>query len=310
MPRQPLFGLCLLLLVPWHAAMGFDGMRVILLGTGSGAAAQIDRAGSAVLVESGDDVLLFDCGRNVAQRVWQSGLALAEVTRVFLTHLHADTTMGCADLWWSGWMRGRDEPLRVTGPEGSADMMESLAKTYAADVTSRGATNVTGAGIEVSEIAENSVYESGDLRVHAFVVEHGAIGRAYGYRIENGRHVVVISGGARYSANLVENAKRASVLIHEVMAVDKDLLEDSPALRREHDTHSSAEDVARLLRTVRPGIAILSPLELVQVSEDDVLRAVRKQYPGIVELGRDFLVVEMQNEIQIRGAPTGRAFRK
>lgn len=310
MSRQPLFGLCLLLLVPWQAAMGFDGMRVIVLGSSSGAAAQSDRAGSAVLVESGKDVLLFDCGRNVAQRVWQSGLALADVTRVFLTHLHADATLGCAELWWSGWMRGRDEPLRVTGPEGSAAMMESMAKTYAADVASRAAANPDGAKIEVSEIAENSVYESADLRVHAFVVEHGPIGRAYGYRIENGRHAIVISGGARYSANLVENAKRASVLVHEVMAVDKDLLEESPSLRREYDTHSGAEDVARVLRTARPGIAILSPMELVQVSEDEVLRSVRKQYPGIVELGRDFLVVEMQNEIQIRGAPTGRAFRK
>lgn len=310
MLRRLLIGLGLVMLVPLPAALAFDGVRVIVLGSGGGAQVSGERAGSAVLVEIGRDVLLFDCGRGVAQRVWQAGLALSDITRVFLTHLHADTTLGCADLWWTGWMRGRDEPLRVTGPRGTGSMMQHLRQAYDADILSRGAANAAAAEMEVSEIAENIVYESDAARVSAFVVDHGAIGQAYGYRIESGPHVVVITGAARYSANLAENAKRASVLIHDVMAVDKDLLEASPALQREYATHSSPDDVARTLRTARPVLAVLSPLELVQVSEDDVLRSLRKQYPGMVEIGRDFLVVEMQNEIQLRGAPSGRAFRK
>lgn len=310
MIRRTLIGLVIALLVPLRGAGAFDGIRVIVLGSGSGAQLAGDRAGSAVLVEAGRDVLLFDCGRGVAQRVWQSGLVLADVTRVFLTHLHADATLGCADLWWSGWVRGRDEPLRVTGPQGTEAMMEHLRKAYGADVASRGTSTAEAAGIEVSEIAENIVHESDAVRVTAFVVEHGPIGQAYGYRIESGRHAVVITGGARYSENLVENAKRASVLIHDTLAVDKDLLEVSPALQRERATRSSPDDAARVLRSAKPVLGILSPIELIQVSEDDVTRTVRRQYAGMVEIGRDFLVVEMQNEIQLRGAPTGRAFRK
>lgn len=310
MIRRTLIGLVIALLVPLRGASAFDGMRVILLGSGSGAQLTGDRAGGAVMVEAGRDVLLFDCGRGVAQRVWQAGLALSDVTRVFLTHLHADATLGCADLWWSGWIRGRDEPLRMTGPQGTEAMMTHLRKAYGADLASRGLAGTEGAGIEVTEIAENIVYESDAVRVTAFVVEHGPIGQAYGYRVQSGRHAVVVTGGARYSENLVENAKRASVLIHDTLAVDKDLLEASPALQREQATRSSPDEAARVLRGARPVLGILSPIEMIQVGEDDVMRAVRKQYAGMVEIGRDFLVVEMQNEIQLRGAPTGRAFRK
>lgn len=310
MPRQLLMGLWFALLVPLQNAWAFDGMRVILLGTGSGALSADGRAGSAVLVEAGKEVLLFDCGRGVSQRIHQAGLALADIDRVFVTHLHADNTLGCADLWWAGWMRGRDEPLQVTGPEGTSAMMSGIQQAFAADVASRGTPNETGSRIEVSEITENLVYESDDVRVHAFVVEHGAIKPAFGYRIENGRHAVVITGGAKYSANLVENAKRASVLIHEAMAVEKDLLDASPALQREYATHSSLDDVARVLKVARPVLTLLAPTEFVQVKDEDVIRALRKQYPGIVEVGNDFMVVEMQNEVQLRGAPSGRPFRK
>ncbi|MBM3393683.1 MAG: MBL fold metallo-hydrolase [Betaproteobacteria bacterium] len=303
-------GLCLLMLVPDGRVHAFEGMRVILLGTGAGALSAPERAGPAVLIETGKDVLLFDCGRGVAQRLAQATMALGNITQVFITHLHADNTLGCADLWWSGLMRGRDEPLSVIGPEGTQKMMDHTRQAYSLDVHSRGLGGTPGALFQVAEINDNMVYESDSVRVRAFVVDHGDMKPAYGYRIDNGRHTVVISGGARFSENLAENAKGAGVLIHEYAAVDKELLADSPALQREFATHSTVEDVIKTARTARPALTVLSPLEFVQIKDADAFRAVRSQFPGSIELGYDLMVIEMQNEIQHRGSPSDRAFAK
>ncbi len=306
MPRSLVLGLLWLLLVPSPPALSFDGIRVTLLGTGGGAASSVERAGPATLIEAGSEILLFDCGRGVSQRLVKAGISVAKVQHVFLTHLHSDNTSGCADLWLSGWLRGRDEPLPVSGPHGTVEMMDHLQRAYAPDIQSRFRENKVGAKIAAADIAENLVYESDTVRVTAFVVDHGDMAPAYGYRIEAGTRVVVISGGTTYSENLIQNARRAAVLIHEVMAVDKDFLEDSALLRKEQATHTTPEDVAKVLRATRPGLAILSPVELIQTTEADVMRRVRPMYPGTLELGYDLMVIEVQNEIQVRGAPSDR----
>jgi ribonuclease Z len=45
-------------------ALAFDGIRVTLLGTGA-LVPSIERSGPATLIEAGQSVLLFDCGRSV-----------------------------------------------------------------------------------------------------------------------------------------------------------------------------------------------------------------------------------------------------
>ncbi|MSQ60817.1 MAG: MBL fold metallo-hydrolase [Betaproteobacteria bacterium] len=306
MPRYLVLGLCWALLVPAPFALAFDGIRVTLLGTGSGAAALAERAGPSVLVEVGRDVLLFDCGRGVAARLAAAGMSPAKVQKVFLTNLGSDRTVGCADLWLSGWHRGRDEPLPVTGPQGTVEMMGHLQRAYALDIQARFRENKAGARIDASDISENLVYESEHSRVMAFVVNHGPMDPAYGYRIESGSRAVVISGATTYSENLIQNARRASVIIHEVMAVHGDFLEDSERLRKELATHTTPEDAAKVLRATRPGLAVLSPVEFVEVKDSEVMRRVRRQYPGTLEMGYDLMVIEIQNEIQLRGVPSDR----
>ncbi len=300
------FGLLWALLVPAPPAIAFDGIRITLLGTGSGAAQLAERAGPSILIEAGPDILLFDCGRGVTAHLAKAGMSAAKVQQVFLTNLRSDHTVGCADLWLSAWLRGRDEPLPITGPTGTVEMMGHLQRAFAPDIHTRFRDNTAGAKIDALDISENAVYESDHARVTAFVVDHGPMDPAYGYRIESGARVVVISGATTYSENLIQNARRASVIIHEVMAVDKDFLGDSERLRKEQATHTTPEDVGKVLRATRPGLAVLSPVEFVEMKESDVMRRVRMQYPGTLEMGYDLMVIEIQNEIQLRGAPSDR----
>ncbi len=89
--------------------------KVTLLGTATHGP-RPDRFGASTLVEAGPEKLVFDCGRSCTTRLWQLGIPLG-IPKLFLTHLHADHTVGIPDLWLTGWLPmpygGRQEPFRV-----------------------------------------------------------------------------------------------------------------------------------------------------------------------------------------------------
>ena len=55
-----------------------------------------------------------------------------------------------------------------------------------------------------------------------------------------------------------------------------------------------------MFRQTRPYLAIYSHIVLFDVSEDELMRRTRAQYPGALQVGRDLMVIEIQNEVQVR----------
>jgi ribonuclease Z len=94
--------------IPAHA----QTIKVTLLGTGNPRPV-IERFGPSILVDAGNQKLLFDCGRGATQRLYQLKVPFNEVDALFLTHLHSDHTVGIPDLWLTGWIMGRTVPLRI-----------------------------------------------------------------------------------------------------------------------------------------------------------------------------------------------------
>jgi len=93
------------------AAIGAQGaaprnFRVTLLGTGA-PPPSVTRFGPSILVEAGDQTLVFDAGRGASQRLEQLGVPFSGINAVFLTHLHSDHVVGLPDLWLSGWIISR-----------------------------------------------------------------------------------------------------------------------------------------------------------------------------------------------------------
>ncbi len=166
-----------------------DLFRVTLLGTGA-PPPRLDRFGPSTLVEVGGEKLLFDAGRGALQRLFQLGIPFGEITAMFLTHHHSDHVVGFTDLWLTGWIGmpwgKRNVPLKVWGPEGTNQMAEHLPLAFATDIRVRSHSYPTdGVKLESTEIEEGVVYESGDIRVTTFKVDHGGEQLdAYGYRID------------------------------------------------------------------------------------------------------------------------------
>src|SRR5262245_39714096 len=94
----------LALVVPLRlGAQEAPAIRVTIFGSGGGPAPNGNRAGPSAMVEAGGERLFVDAGRSVVQRMAQAGVLPKDITRLFLTHLHSDHTMGVPDLWLTGW---------------------------------------------------------------------------------------------------------------------------------------------------------------------------------------------------------------
>jgi len=279
--------------------------KVTLLGTGNPRPV-MSRFGPSILVEAGKEKLLFDCGRGATQRLYQLNIPFEEITGLFLTHLHSDHTVGIPDLWLTGWVMGRDTPLPVWGPVGTKAMMEHLQEAYAFDIHIRRDvdTKLPGAGAIViaRDIEEGVVYERSGVKVTAFLVDHGEIKPAFGYRVDYEGHSVTMSGDTRPSENLIKFAQGTDVLIHEVIdpeafgeLTSTDSREQRKAIIEHHTTPSQAGIV---FSRVKPKLAVYS--HIVPPEVPDVIPHTRKTYAGPLEVGEDLMSIEIGDKIEVR----------
>jgi ribonuclease Z len=270
-------------------------MRVTLLGTGT-PFPNVERFGSAILVEVAGKALLFDCGRGVVIRLTQAGVSPKEVDGLFLTHLHSDHVVGIPDLWLSGWFLSRDRPLAIWGPPGSRSMAKHLVQAFAFDIRIRQAAPdplpAKGVEIDAKEVEEDEIYNDGLTRVSAFLVDHGTVKPAFGYRIDSAGHSVVISGDTKFCENLVDFARGADCLIH--VAWSADWKNPTPPSKR---SIASAEDVGRVFAMVKPKLGVVYHYK----DEEGLWDAVRKEYQGPLVIGKDLLTINVDKTGHVGG---------
>lgn len=296
-------------------------LKVMLLGTLSGPAIDPQRAGIGTLIVAGPERLLFDVGRGVPTAMSRMGIVPADVTKVFLTHLHSDHVIDLPELYLYPWAsQGRTTPFEVWGPEGTKAMMQNLQKAFAFDIRIRRDVDekFPGTGIKViaTDIREGLVYQANGVKVIAFLVDHGPVKPAFGYRVEYRERSVVLSGDTRPSDNLVKFAKGADLLIHEVVALSKqdpifsgpldELLPNSRAIvtRRQAkailDHHTDPQEAGTVFGMVKPKLAVFSHYPGGAAT---ILPLVRQTYAGPVEFGEDGMTIEVGETINIRRFP-------
>ena len=280
------------------AGTGREGMKDTLLGTGT-PFPNAERFGSAILVEVAGTKLLFDCGRAVVIRLTQAGVSPKEVDALFLTHLHSDHVVGIPDLWLSGWLLGRSKPLPIWGPQGTSSMARHLAQAFAFDIRIRQAAPdplpAKAVEIDAKEIEQGEIYNDGSTRVSAFLVDHGTVKPAFGYRVDSTGHSVVISGDTKFCQNLVDFAKGTDCLIHAAWSAG--WKNPAPPSKR---SIASAEDAGRVFAIVKPKLAVVYHYK----DEEGLGDAVRKEYNGPFVIARDLMVVNVGKTVTCDGKPS------
>jgi ribonuclease Z len=270
-----------------------DNLRVVLLGSGMGPRVNLQQFGASTLVEAAGARLLFDCGRGATIRLAQVGVPVGSVSRLFLTHLHSDHVLQIPDLLLTGWAGGgRTIPLEVWGPEGTRDMMNGLQGAFAFDIRMRRDVDekLAADGIKVisHDIKEGVVLDAQGVKVTAFLVDHGLLAPAFGYRVDYRGHSVALSGDTRVSENLIRSAQGVDVLVHEVA----DAQTNPDAARR----HTTPEQAGELFTRVKPRLAVYSHAP----NTESVMTQTRKTYSGPLQGAEDLLTIEIGERIEVR----------
>jgi ribonuclease BN (tRNA processing enzyme) len=292
-----LAGVALGAVPPAPASGAGDTITVILLGTGT-PVPDPSHQGPSVAITVGGRLFLFDAGPGVVRQMAAAGLPYrgGPVTRLFLTHLHSDHTLGYPDLIFTSWVMGRRRALQVVGPPGTRAMTRHLLEAWAQDieVRTRGLEREPAEGyrVAVREVREGVVYDSGNVRVTAFQVPHGTMPVALAYRLQTPEGTVVISGDTGPSPAIEAASQDADILVHEVYPAGRLAPEPRPGgtdwPRYMRSFHTSDRELGAIAGRARPKLLVLYHVIRMGAGDEELLQGVRAGgFEGQVVLGAD-----------------------
>jgi ribonuclease Z len=310
----------------WCASAGAQNQKapdivVTLLGTGSpipepGRVAPVlphDRMNAMTLVRAGQEVLLFDVGRGVVERLSQAGVKGREITSIFLTHFHSDHIVGLPDLWLTSRLTlswgGRTEPMGVIGPTGAKDLVDNLVRAYAPDVSARpDQPHIDLVGHDFDK--DGVVFDRSGVKVTAFTVDHGPAKPAVGYRIDYNGRSVLISGDTRLNQNVIKYGAGVDLLLHEVLAVNPAVLQKVPKLMAIFNLHTSPEQCGEVFAQDQPKLAAFTHIVLMGApafgvpfpapTVQEMIDETRKVYQGPLEAGIDLMAFEIGDTVTVK----------
>lgn len=239
--------------------------RVVLLGVGS-PVPDPDRSGPAIAVVVNGHAYLIDAGTGCVRQATKAyqkkgvkGLDITGLNILFITHLHSDHTLGYPDLILTPWDH-RTKPLEVYGPKGTRDMTENLLKAYALDIEVRTKglqeSNPKTLTPNVHEIEPGVIYKDPLVTVTAFKVKHGTFPDSFGYKFVTPDKTIVISGDTSPDKDLVEQARNADILIHEVYAMAKYNKVPAETQKYLQAFHTSTKQLAEIAREAKPKLLV------------------------------------------------------
>lgn len=221
-------------LVPFTAIAqsGNARSRMILLGTQGGPNFNLVRGETATLLVVDEVPYLIDCGYGALRAILQSGIRYQDIGQVFLTHLHDDHVADVVSLLGHQWTQGRVQPTLVHGPYGTDTLVEGVLLYQQANTRIR--MNDEARTLDPATVFKGVVLPASDEPLQVFQDERLTVtaiqnthypqetldslpDRALSFRFDCPDRSIVFSGDTTYSANLVELARGADMLVCEAM---------------------------------------------------------------------------------------------
>ncbi|MEZ4883955.1 MAG: MBL fold metallo-hydrolase [Chitinophagales bacterium] len=286
-----------------------ESITIYTVGTSSPMPGNRAQIGTAVLVNG--HFFMFDVGVGVVQKAENMGLPLNKIDGVFITHYHSDHFMDLPYLISRSWVLGRTNDLHLYGPDGLDTLTHAIDQLLHIENQHR----VAHHGAELMDISKargiphefknvqggkEVVYQQDGITITAFDVNHEPIEPAVGYAIEYKGKKVVISGDTKKNDMVLEMAKNADLLLHEVLLVS--LLQqmeanleangqsrNSKIIHDIQDYHTSPADVAEIAAKAKVKRLVLHhfvPAPDLKVVEN-LYRRELKEFEGEVIFAED-----------------------
>lgn len=280
---------------------------VALLGTKGGPAIRqgSPMPTSSVLTLAGQWAII-DCGLGVTRGLVDQGLALKDLSLIFITHLHSDHYLELGPLIHTAWTAGLKTPVRVWGPSGLAGYWQGFLQSMAADIETRiedeGRPDLASL-VSFGVIAADRPITEGSWTVTAQASIHPPLTESWSLSFRAGGKHVVFSGDTAHNPALAGFARGADLLIHEAMLAEGlQALQarigngDDRLMRHWLRSHTLAEDAARTATAA--GVKALALHHLIP-SDDPAFgpanwhRACAPHWTGPLHVGQDGLKITL-----------------
>jgi ribonuclease BN (tRNA processing enzyme) len=274
--------------------------KLVLLGTGGGPTPKITRSAPAQAVVVDDVTYIVDCGNGVARQMARARLPFRSLRAVFVTHHHSDHNADFGNLFLLLWAAGLDQPVDAFGPPPLRAMTEQFLALNAYDI----ATRIADEGrpelaplIRPHDLtAPGEVYRDERVRITAAVVHHPPVEPAFAFRFDTSDRSIVFSGDTAPCQTLIDLARRADVLVHEVLhapSLDAICARLPNATRlREHllASHTTEEQVGAIAREARVKQLVLTHFVPADTVNAGVWRAAAaRHFDGPIVVGEDLM---------------------
>ncbi len=207
-----------------------DGLHVALCGAG-GPLPDPKRSGACVAVVAGKQLFIVDAGTNGLRNLVRMRYPAGDIEAVLLTHFHSDHVDGLGELATIRWVNGANtSPLPVIGPQGVQQLVNGFNTAYRQDSSYRNEHHgdtvapLSGYGMVARPFTApalgelETVYEQGDVKIQALLVDHAPVKPAVGYLFSYKGRTALISGDTSKSANIEKFAQGVDLLVHEALA--------------------------------------------------------------------------------------------
>lgn len=267
--------------------------------------------GPASLVRADGRALLVDCGSGVAQRLVQAGSPGRTIDALLVTHLHSDHVVDFHQLVVSSWHQGRGKPWRVFGPPGTRDFVEKSFALWRRELDIRIAherrPSTAGLEVEVTEYRDGESFHIGAIGATAVKVNHDPFPETYGFVLTHGGRRLVFSADTIVWAPLIDAARGADCLVHEVF-----ILREMPVVAgvRSEETrnavagyHTLSTEVGRVAAEAGVGCLVLNHFVPTRFDAAALVAEVRAHWPGPLIVGEDLLDYDLAARmVSVNGA--------
>lgn len=238
------------------------------------------RHGAAHLLRSRATLVLMDCGHGTVDGLVRYGVTWPDITHVLITHFHPDHVGDLPALLQAlkhGIRPPRVRPLHLIGPAGFGTFLDRLTAAMGPGLLD------PAFPLRVIELTCGTAWEDpgAELRIRCVATPHTP--ESVAYRLEVPGATVGYTGDTGPSTSVASFLEGCDMLVAECTQPDP------PDL----DTHLSPAGLARLAKTARPGLLVVTHVAPPAVPEE-VAAALRLTWGGTVVAGHDGLVIPLR----------------
>jgi len=291
---------------PGTEALGPEEIRVFACGTGM-PMPRTKQAAACFLIELGNgDKLIFDLGTGSFTTLYALGMPLDYLTKIFITHQHADHMGDLPTMWIYGMQNGRSLPLEIWGP-GGGGMPDNWGMKHATDgilsfynwmlETSKGALDTRSLAMNVHEYdwskVNNVIYDEDGVVVRTIPAIH--LEGSVSLILEWKGMKIAFSGDTLANQWWTKEAAGADLAIHEAFLPNRDFVEKykfqpAEAIYVSTLVHTTAPVFGKIMSMIKPKHAVAYHFQNDPETIPEMVTAVRKLYDGPIDFAVDGMV--------------------